>query len=319
MPHQSPPWNSLSAWWRGRFGKRVQKIPLDAEFIGATCPNRDGTLSRRGCTFCNASGSGSGLGARGMNIAEQWDFWRAHFKASARTELFMAYVQSFSNTYGPAARLAALLDQVRGLPEMVGMAIGTRPDCVDEEKIALLAAMPCEEVWLELGVQTLHDATLHRINRGHDAAASARAIEMGASAGLMVCAHLMVGLPGEDKADFLDSLHRLMELPVQGIKLHNVYVSPNTALARDLAAGTYTPLSRESYIDMAVTALQELATHRPDIIIHRVVADTVPDDLLAPDWVLDKHTTMTAIQKALRGPRPPRRRRQQKNAAPADE
>lgn len=212
----------------------------------------------------------------------------------------MAYVQSFSNTYGPASRLAALLDTIRDLPEMVGMAIGTRPDCVDAEKIALLAAMPCEEVWLELGVQTFDDATLQRINRGHTAAASVRAIEMGAKAGLKVCAHLMVGLPGEDKSSFLTSLHRTMELPVHGIKLHNVYVSPNTALARDFTAGTYTPLSQDAYIDMAVTALAELDTHRPDIIIHRVVADTVPDDLLAPDWVLDKHTTMTAIQKALR-------------------
>lgn len=311
-----PPWNSLSAHWRARFGKRVQKIPLDTTSSvenAFTCPNRDGTLSRQGCTFCNAAGSGSGLGGRGMDLAAQWDFWRAHFKASSRTDLFLAYVQSYSNTYGPASRLKALLDSIRDFPEMAGLAIGTRPDCVDAEKVALLADMSGDEIWLELGVQTFDDATLQRINRGHDAAASERAIQLAARAGLKVCAHLMVGLPGEeDEQDgggdgqagrkgqiFLHSLHRLMELPVHGVKLHNVYVSPNTALAQAYARGEYRPLSREAYVNLAVEALKALATHRPDIIIHRVVADTVPDDLLAPDWVLDKHPTMLAIQRAM--------------------
>lgn len=215
----------------------------------------------------------------------------------------MAYVQSYSNTYGPVAQLAGLLDRLRGLPEMVGISIGTRPDCLNAEKAALLAAMPCEEVWVELGVQTFHDHTLTRINRGHDAAASERAIRLAAEAGVLVCAHLMVGLPGESAADFLASLRRTMDLPVRGIKLHNVYVSTNTALAQAYQAGQYVPLTREAYIELAVTALRELDEHRPDMIIHRVVADTVPDDLLAPDWVLDKHPTMLAIQKAMREPR----------------
>lgn len=235
-----------------------------------------------------------------MDLLTQWDFWRAHFKASSRTDLFVAYVQSYSNTYGPASKLATLLDGLRGLPEMAGMALGTRPDCLDVEKAELLASMPCEEVWLELGVQTFCDATLIRINRGHDAAASERAIRLAARAGLLVCAHLMVGLPGEDEAAFMASLDRLMSLPVHGVKLHNVYVSPGTALARDYETGRYAPLTREAYVAMAVRALRELARRRPDMVIHRVVADTVPDDLLAPDWVLEKHATMQAIQKALR-------------------
>lgn len=305
MPTQTPPWNSLSAHWRARFGKRVQKVPLDTVNSvenAFTCPNRDGTISRSGCTFCNAIGSGSGLGAQGLSLAEQWDFWRAHFKATSRTDLFLAYVQSYSNTYGPASRLRALLDSIRDFPEMAGLAIGTRPDCINAEKVALLADMPGDEVWLELGVQTFDDATLRSINRGHDAAASELAIGLAAHAGLKVCAHLMVGLPGEDGQAFFRSLRRLMELPVHGIKLHNVYVSPDTALARAYERGEYSPLTREAYIELAVTALKELAEHRPDIIIHRVVADTVPDDLLAPDWVLDKHPTMMAIQKAIRGP-----------------
>lgn len=300
MSFQSPPWNALSAHWRRRFGQRVQKIPLDCRVAGladATCPNRDGTLSRLGCTFCNESGSGSGLGQHGLSLLEQWDFWRAHFKASGRTALFVAYMQSFSNTYGPVSRLAAVLEKLRDLPEMAGISFGTRPDCVDEEKAALLAALPCEEKWLELGVQTFCDRTLLRINRGHTAAASVRAIEIAANAGLQVCVHLMAGLPGESADDFLNAVRLVNTLPVHGIKLHNVYVCRNTALAQETLSGVYTPLSREAYVDMAVAALRLL---RKDIVVHRVVADTVPDDLLAPDWVLGKHETMMTIQKRMR-------------------
>lgn len=262
-----------------------------------TCPNRDGTLSKNGCTFCNDAGSGSRLGQCGLSLAEQWDFWRAHFKASSRTRLFVAYLQSFSNTYGPASRLAAVLDLLRPLPEMAGMAIGTRPDCVDEEKAALLAGLPCDEKWLELGVQTFCNATLARINRGHDAAASERAIAVASRAGLQVCAHLMAGLPGESPDMFLDSVRRLNELPVHGVKFHNVYVCRNSTLEHLYAAGEYTPLSREAYVDLVLEALCLL---RPDIVVHRVVADTVPDDLVAPHWVLEKHDTMQAIQRGMR-------------------
>lgn len=300
MSLQSPPWNALSAHWRRRFGQRVQKIPLDCRVAGltdATCPNRDGTLSHSGCTFCNEAGSGSGLGQQGLSLAAQWDFWRTHFKASSRTSLFVAYMQSFSNTYGPVSRLATVVDRLRDLPELAGVAVGTRPDCVDAEKAALLATLPCAEKWLELGVQTFSDVTLRRINRGHNAAASVRAIEIAAEAGLQVCVHLMAGLPGETPDDFLNAVHRVNELPVHGIKLHNVYVCRNTALAQEYLSGTYTPLSRESYVELAVAALRLL---RADIVVHRVVADTVPDDLLAPDWVLTKHETMTAIQKRMR-------------------
>ena len=168
-------WNTFTAHLRQRFGQRVQKIPLDA---GASCPNRDGTLSRAGCTFCNAIGSGSGLGLAGMNLPAQWEHWREHFRKSNRASLFLAYLQSFSNTYGPASRLAAMLEIFRTLPDLAGVSVGTRPDCLDPEKMAILGAAPWKEKWLELGVQTLNDATLRRINRGHDAAASARAIEL---------------------------------------------------------------------------------------------------------------------------------------------
>ena len=139
-------WHTLATYFRRKYGVRVQKIPLDA---GATCPNRDGTLSARGCIFCNDSGSGSGMGLRGLDLRAQWDAWYAKYTTTDSDRLFMAYLQSFSNTYGPASRLARLLEQVAALPGCRGIAVGTRPDCLDDEKLALLAGCGLDEVWLE--------------------------------------------------------------------------------------------------------------------------------------------------------------------------
>ena len=168
-------WHTLATYFRRKYGVRVQKIPLDA---GATCPNRDGTLSARGCIFCNDSGSGSGMGLRGLDLRVQWDAWYAKYTTTDSDRLFMAYLQSFSNTYGPASRLARLLEQVAALPGCRGIAVGTRPDCLDDEKLALLAGCGLDEVWLELGLQTCRDDTLRRINRGHTARQAEEAVAL---------------------------------------------------------------------------------------------------------------------------------------------
>lgn len=285
-------WHTLATYFRRKYGVRVQKIPLDA---GATCPNRDGTLSARGCIFCNDSGSGSGMGLRGLDLRAQWDAWYTKYTTTDSDRLFMAYLQSFSNTYGPASRLAAMLEIFRTLPDLAGVSVGTRPDCLDPEKMAILGAAPWKEKWLELGVQTLNDATLRRINRGHDAAASAKAIELAEKTDVQVCAHLMLGLPGETPDDVHATVRRLNALPVHGVKLHNVYVCRNTALERAYRAGEYVPLTEDAYVELAVDALTEL---RPDIIIHRVVADPAPGELVAPDWATRKGDLVRFIQHA---------------------
>ena len=295
-------WYALAAWFRNRYGVRVQKIPLDA---GASCPNRDGSLSRTGCIFCDAHGSGSGLGAQGLSLAAQWHRWHNKYTTTDPNRRFMAYLQSFSNTHGPAARLAAILEQILALPDCCGLAVGTRPDCLDAEKLELLARAAARleartgfrEVWLELGLQSAHDATLARINRHHTASCAAVAVRQAADCGLLVCGHLMAGLPGEDERDFLSSVDWAVALPLSGIKLHNVFVPKGTELARQYLAGNYCPPGRDEYVDMLCAALPRIPSH---LVIHRLQSDPPPHTLLAPDWAALKRPLMTDLLRAMR-------------------
>ncbi|SFW69034.1 MULTISPECIES: TIGR01212 family radical SAM protein [Desulfovibrio] len=321
-------WHTLAVYFRRKYGTRVQKIPLDA---GASCPNRDGSLSHRGCTFCNASGSGSGLGVRGFSLEEQWRAWLEKYRATDADRAFMAYLQSYSNTYGPPERLQLLLQQVAALPGCLGVAVGTRPDCLGPHKLDMLAACRINasgngpdgvhhytrnahgdngykkgaggmengglsEVWLELGLQSAHNATLRRINRGHDAACSETAVRQAAERGLAVCGHLMAGLPGEDEAAFLESLDWALSLPLSGLKLHNVYVPRGTSLARLYEEGGYHPLARDEYVDLLCTALPRIPSA---MVMHRVQSDPAPGELLAPAWAAEKRGVITDLRRAL--------------------
>ena len=276
----------LSAHLRQRHGQRVQKIPLDAGF---SCPNRDGTLSREGCVFCNPMGSGSGLLDKGLSLPEQWAFWRdIHVKKSGLS-LFTAYLQSYSNTFGPIDRLAETLDQLRGLPGLTALALGTRPDCLDPAKLDLLAeqkaGLGLAEVFLELGLQSASDATLATINRGHDAAAFAGAARQAADRGLTVVAHVMAGLPTgsgrEGLKELLETVAFVNDLPVRGIKFHNVYVCRGTRLARWYAEGRYVPPSEAEYLHWLGEAVMRL---NPRTVIHRLNGNPATGELIAPAW-----------------------------------
>lgn len=286
-----PRYNTLSQAFRSLFGRRAKKISLDA---GSACPNRDGTLSRGGCLFCNAAGSGTGLYHKGFGLRAQWD--AGTLPARKRGEALLAYLQSFSNTHGPAERLAGLLAEVAALPDVAGLCLGTRPDCLNAAKIELLAAVPLGHVRLELGLQSARDATLVRINRGHTAACFAQATKDAARAGLFVTAHLMAGLPGEGPADFLATVDFINALPVAGVKFHNCLVVAGSGLAALYRAGGYEPLSREDYLDCVVAGIARL---RPDIVIERVNADPAPGELLAPGWAVDKQGILHEIRERL--------------------
>lgn len=284
---------SLARYLRRRFGERVQKIPLDA---GASCPHRDPTSGAGGCLFCNLRGSGSGLAAQGLGLAAQWELWRERYQRKLKVKLFIAYVQSFSNTHGPLSRLERVLEELTRLPDLVGLALGSRPDCLDQAKLAAIAAFPAQEIWLELGLQSANDATLARIRRGHDAATFARAVRQAAALGLKVCGHLIAGLPGEEKKDFLRSVEFCNELPLAGVKFHNLYVCETSGLAELWRRGEYRPLELEEYVEWLVDGLARL---RPELVAQRLAGDPAPGELLAPAWAADKNRLRAAIEARL--------------------
>ncbi len=295
MSHQ--PYYALSTYFRQRFGRRVQKIPLDAGF---SCPNRDGTISRQGCLFCNADGSGTGLLRKGLNLAAQWNHWRGVYNRRSADASFIAYLQSYSNTHGPLSKLRRTLEQLAPLPGLIGLAVGTRPDCLDREKLALLASLPRDpfvEIWLELGLQSADNHVLQRINRGHDLETFVRACHEVAAHGLFVCAHLIAGLPGEDKSGFLRSVRTLNQLPVHGVKFHSLYVCAGSPLAELWHKGEYAPLALECYLDWIADGIALL---RPDMVVQRLTGDPAPHELLAPPWVAVKSSVRAGILDALR-------------------
>lgn len=287
---------SFDAWLKNVHKAKVQKISLDAR---SGCPNRDGTIQYGGCTFCNAEGSGSGLMQKGLSLSEQWQYWLDKFARSDRlknTKNFLAYMQSYSNTYGSLARLEKLTAELAGLEKCVGFSIGTRPDCVDGEKLSLLASLPFKTKWIEFGIQSMHDGTLERIRRGHSAECSEKAVLLADKHGLNICVHLMAGLPGESREDFLDTVKQVCRLPIHGIKLHGLYVCKNTPLERDYFSGLYSPMKQEDYVRLICDALCLIPSH---ICIHRLTADSQGDELVAPDWAKLKGHVVREIEGLL--------------------
>jgi radical SAM protein (TIGR01212 family) len=285
-------YQTLSASCLRRLGRRARKIPLDAGF---SCPNRDGTVSRGGCVFCNASGSGTGLFHKGFDLRAQWDRLTAAF-AGPDAPLLWAYLQSFTSTHGPVRKLAATLADAAALPGVSGLCLGARPDCLEPEKLDRIAAFPHAERRLEIGLQSACDATLRRIGRGHDAACFARAVQAAASRGLIVCAHVMAGLPGETPDDFLATIDFVASLPVQAVKLHNTLVVRGSRLEALWRSGGYRPMPRADYVRLAAAAVARL---RADMVVERVNADAAPGELLAPDWAADKSGVIRDIRQAL--------------------
>lgn len=286
-------YQKLSAHLRQRFGKRVQRIPLDAGF---DCPNRDGTLSHSGCVFCNERGSGSGLGAQGVSLAGQWEHWTARLGKRYKTDLFLAYLQSYSNTHGPLERVRGVLDEIFSLSGLVGICLGTRPDCLDGGRLEEFARRDVGLKMLDMGLQSASDETLARINRGHDFACFADACRRADALGVEVCAHVIAGLPGEDDEDFLATIDAVNRLPVRGVKIHNLYVCHGSPLAGLWRKGGYRPLELEQYAALLARALNRL---RPDIVVHRITGDPAPGELLAPDWAGRKREVLAAIEQEL--------------------
>lgn len=292
-------WHPARLYFRARVGGDVRKAPLDA---GLSCPNRDGTLSRSGCSFCNASGSGNGLFARGLSLTEQWALLAPRALARNPKARLLAYLQAFSNTHAEPERLAGILAETAALPGVAGLCLGTRPDCLDVdagfERLDLLARCPLPFIQLDLGLQSADPAVLARCGRGHGPEVFARATRAAAGRGLHVCAHLLHGLPGSGPDDLLESVRFLNELPVAAVKFHNLLVCRGTRLAEQWRGGGLAVPGREEYVADLVRALRGL---RPDICVQRLFADPAPGELLAPDWAADKAAGLALARAALLG------------------
>lgn len=275
-------------------GERVHKIALDADF---SCPNRDGTKGIGGCTFCN-NASFSPNGRTPPTLATQINGGKCAIGKRTRARRFLAYFQAYTNTYADVAQLKILYDQALQHPDVIGLSIGTRPDCVPDVVLDLLASYRDRgfEIWLELGLQSSFDDTLLRINRGHDYQAYVDAVKRIHARNINLCTHLIVGLPGEELAHNMITLDRVLEQKTHGLKLHPLHVVKGTQLANEWRRGEYQPLTLDEYIDTAVTMIR----HTPsDIIFHRVTATASLDILLAPMWCNKKWLVLNSIAERL--------------------
>ncbi len=287
------PYTDLNTHLRTRFGCRVHKITVDA---GMTCPNRDGSKGFGGCIYCNARGSGTGASAQ-ASIAAQIRGAQPFLRDRYKAEKFIAYFQSFSNTYAPVERLAAMYAEALSVEDVAGLAVGTRPDCVPDPILDLLAGISARTyLSLELGLQSIHDRTLALINRGHTAAEFFDAVRRARERDIELCVHIILGLPGESREDMLETARVIGGLGIRGIKLHLQYVVRDTPLHRMYERGEYRCLAREEYVDILCDFLALLP---PDMVIHRLTGDPHRDELIAPAWALEKGTNLQAVRNAL--------------------
>ena len=284
------PYQVFSEQLKKRFGARVHKISIDAGF---GCPNRNGGRAGSGCLFCDPGGSGAVGLERQLRVAEQIEQGKEVMIRKYKAAKFMAYFQPFSNTLAPVDQLRALYDEALAVDGVVGLAVGTRPDCVPSEVLDLLGEYHRKTYfWLELGLQSSHDRTLAWLRRGHDFATFTKAYHEAKSRGLRVCVHVILGLPGESRADMLATADVLAGLQVDGVKLHLLHVLQNTPLGNLYAEDKIRLLGMDEYVELVVDVMERL---HPKTLIHRLTGDGPRDQLLAPLWSLKKWEVLNAI------------------------
>ncbi|MEA1049464.1 TIGR01212 family radical SAM protein [Lamprobacter modestohalophilus] len=294
-----------------RYGRRVHKLAIHAGF---TCPNRDGSKGRGGCSFCNnvsfspnanspnansPTSSAAKPSTPELSVAEQIEAGRQVLRKRTGAERFFAYFQAYTNTYDDITRLSALYQQALEEPDVIGLSVGTRPDCVPDAVLDLLAGYRTEgyEIWLELGLQSAFDSTLTRVNRGHSFADYRRTVRAARLRGIPVCTHLIIGLPGEGRDAALETLNRVIALGTDGLKLHPLHVVRNTLLAHQWGRGGYQPLAMDDYIEIAADLIERTPD---DVLYHRVTGTAQREILLAPEWCSKKWVVLNGIENALR-------------------
>jgi len=282
----------LKSYWRNLFGCNVHKLQIDAGF---TCPNRDGHVATGGCIYCDGRGSKLRLRGELPSVAAQIASGKQYYKPSAAK--FIAYFQTFTNTYAPVDKLHKLYDEALAQEDIIGLAIGTRPDCLPADVIELLSGYAKKyHVWVELGLQSIHDQTLQFINRGHNFQQFLDAVASLAGSGLNICVHIIIGLPGETDKDVLQTAATIAALPLHGIKIHSLLALKGTALGDMYQKGMLSMLSKEKYVELTADVLEVLP---PEMVIQRLTADGYRDIFLAPAWAAHKLDVLNAINKEL--------------------
>ena len=287
-------YNRFSDHLKNLYGVKVYKVTLDAGF---TCPNRDGTISSEGCVFCDNGGSFSQLYPSNISVKEQLDLGITLAIDKYKAEKFLAYFQAYSNTYKPVNELKIIYDEALSHEDVIGMSIGTRPDCVDEEKLDLISDYTKKHyIWLEYGLQSIHDRSLKFINRGHDFAAFVNALKNTKKRNINVCAHVILGLPNETKQDMLETAKVLGDLGVNGVKIHLLCVLNNTRLAKLYFQGKIPLMEEDEYVETVCDFLELLP---PSVTIHRLAGNGLKPNMLAPGWLSKKFIVLNKIDKLL--------------------
>lgn len=292
------PYYSLDYYLKETFGTKVYKLALDG---GMTCPNRDGTVGTGGCIFCSAGGSGDFAAKRDISIRAQVDAAKmrvAKKMPAAADGPYIAYFQSYTNTYAPLPYLESLFTEAISLPEICALSIGTRPDCLPDETVELLARLnQIKPVWVELGLQTIHEKTAEFIRRGYPLSVFEDAYRRLKAAGLTVIVHVILGLPDETKEDMLDTVRYLADLHIDGIKLQLLHVLKGTDLDVIYQSGAFRTMELEEYLELVGDCLKLLPQ---DIVIHRVSGDGPKSILTAPLWSGNKRLVLNSMAKYFR-------------------
>ena len=289
------PYHSLDYMLRQMFGEKIYKVTLNG---GMTCPNRDGKIGERGCIFCSAGGSGDFAASASLSITEQIRQQIQMLSAKRPIHKYIAYFQAYTNTYAPVEYLERIFTEAIQNPDICAISIGTRPDCLEEPAIRLLSRLnQIKPVWVELGLQTIHEHTARYIRRGYPLSCFDQAMQSLHQAGLDVIVHTILGLPGETSRDVLDTMKYLNACQIQGIKLQLLHVLSGTDLAADYQAGKFSVLDREEYIDLVIRCLEHLD---PSIVIHRVTGDGPKDLLIAPLWASRKREVLNLLHHQMK-------------------
>lgn len=287
-------YHSLNYHLRHRFGGKVFKVSLDA---GLTCPNRDGTVGTGGCVFCSARGSGDFAGDQALDLIQQFRTVRDQMHQKWPKAKYLAYFQAFSNTYAPADVLRKIYEKMLKEEGVVGLSIATRPDCLPLPVLDLLSELNERTyLWLELGLQTIHEQTRRELNIGSDYPVFLNAVEQLSQRRIAICAHIILGLPGETAADMMATGRAVAGLPIQGIKIHLLHLMRGTQLARRYESEPFPFLDQDDYVRLVVDLLEILP---PEMVIHRLTGDSPRDTIIGPMWSLKKWEVLNAIDAEL--------------------